>query len=61
MKRIAISVHNYIKDWKNLLFHAITGVLILVIALYLPVSIYIRIIILILVITFNVLRSKTKS
>jgi hypothetical protein len=61
MKKIAIAIHDYIKDWKNLLFHAVTGVIILVVAIYLPVSIYIRIGILILVILFNVFRTKFKK
>lgn len=61
MKKITTAVHDYIKDWKNLLFHAITGVIILIVAIYLPVSIYIRIGILILVILFNIYRTKFKK
>lgn len=61
MKKIATAILNYLKDWKNLLFHAITGVLILIVAIYLPVSIYIRIGILILVVFFNIFRKKIKK
>jgi len=60
MKKIIKAVYNYLKDWKNLLVHAITGVLILIVAIYLPVSVYIRTGILILVILFNAYRSKLK-
>jgi diacylglycerol kinase len=60
MKKIAKAIHDYIKDWKNLLFHTITGVVILIVAIYLPVSIYIRIGILILVVLFNIFRKKFK-
>jgi uncharacterized membrane protein HdeD (DUF308 family) len=48
----------YLKDWKNLLTHTITGVLILLAAFYLPVKPVYRIIILILVVGFNVVRMK---
>ncbi len=48
----------YLKDWKNLLAHTIIGVLILLIAFYLPVKPIYRILILFIVIVFNVLRMK---
>ena len=60
MKKIIIAIHDYLNDWKNLLVHAITGVIIILVALYLPVSIYVRIGILILVVLFNIFRKKIK-
>lgn len=58
LKKIGLAILDYLKDWKNLLFHALTGVAILLVAFYLPVSIYIRMGILVLVILFNVFRKK---
>jgi hypothetical protein len=60
MKKVIKSLYDYLKDWKNLLNHALVGVLLLVVAIYLPVSIYIRILILVLVIIFNIWRNKKK-
>ena len=37
MKKAFEAVINYLKDWKNLLAHAIVGVLILAVGLFLPV------------------------
>ncbi len=54
----------YLKDWKNLLTHAIIGVTILLVAIYLPVEPVYRILILFLVVAFNIIRmrlSKNKS
>ena len=48
----------YLKDWKNLLAHTILGILILVVAFYLPVKPIYRIIVLILVVAFNIIRMK---
>lgn len=52
------AILNYLKDWKNLLAHTIIGVLILLVALYLPVTLYARMIILVLVVVFNILRMR---
>lgn len=51
----------YLKDWKNWLMHSIIGVLILLIAFYLPVKPIYRIIILVLVVTFNVIRMRLEK
>ncbi|MEI7595276.1 MAG: hypothetical protein WCK02_05965 [Bacteroidota bacterium] len=48
----------YLKDWKNILAHSIVGVLILLIAFFLPVKPIYRIGILVLVVAFNVIRMK---
>jgi uncharacterized membrane protein len=48
----------YLKDWKNLLAHTIIGVVILLIALYLPVNIEYRIGTLLLVVAFNIIRMR---
>ena len=58
MKRIFTHILIYLKDWKNLLAHAIVGVMILSVALFLPVKPIYRVIILILVIAFNLVRMR---
>jgi hypothetical protein len=58
MKNITKAVIDYLKDWKNLLFHAIVGVVLVVVALYLPVNVHIRIAIFLAVIAFNVFRKR---
>jgi predicted branched-subunit amino acid permease len=46
----------YLKDWKNLLAHAVVGVIILLVALLLPVPWYVRVAILAAVVLLNVAR-----
>lgn len=46
----------YLKDWRNWLSHSIVGILILLVAFYLPVNMYWRILFLIIVISINILR-----
>lgn len=48
----------YLKDWKNLLAHTIIGVLILLVAIYLPIKPIYRIIILVIVVAFNIVRMR---
>jgi diacylglycerol kinase len=47
---------SYLKDWKNLLTHALIGVGILLVALMMPVKPIYRILILIAVVIFNLVR-----
>ena len=61
MKNALKAVMNYLKDWKNLLAHAIVGVLILAVGLFLPVPPIYRIAILMLVISLNVLRMRMSA
>jgi len=48
----------YLKDWKNLLAHSIIGVLILLVAFYLPVKPIFRVGVLVLVVAFNIVRMR---
>ena len=48
----------YLKDWKNILAHALVGLLILVIGLTLPIKPIYRIILLVVVIVLNTARMK---
>lgn len=51
-------IWNYLKDWRNWVTHTLTGLLILLVAFYLPVKPLYRISFLVLVISFNVLRMR---
>jgi len=52
------AVWTYLKDWKNLLAHAVVGMLILSIGLALPIKPIYRIILLVIVIVLNTARMK---
>jgi hypothetical protein len=54
--KIINAVWNYLKDWKNLLTHALIGVGILLIAFIVPVAPIYRVILLVIVIGFNLVR-----
>jgi uncharacterized membrane protein HdeD (DUF308 family) len=54
-------IWTYLKDWKNWLTHSIIGVLILLVAFYLPVKPIYRVIILALVVSFNILRMRLEK
>lgn len=58
MKKILKAIWNYLKDWKNLLAHSLVGVLILVVAIYLPVTLGYRIAVLVLIVALNILRMR---
>lgn len=58
MPKVLNAVWNYLKDWKNLLSHAIVGVLILAIGLALPILPIYRLGILVLIVGLNVLRMR---
>jgi len=58
MKKVVEAVLNYLKDWKNLLSHAIVGVLILVVGLSLPILPIYRIGILVLIVALNIFRMR---
>ena len=52
------AIWTYLKDWKNLLAHAVVGILILAIGLALPIKPIYRIILLVVVIVLNTARMK---
>ncbi len=58
MKKVIEAVWNYLKDWKNLLSHAIVGVLIVVVGLTLPIEPVYRIGILFLIVALNIFRMR---
>lgn len=50
------AIWNYLKDWKNLLTHALIGIGILLVAFYIPVKPFYRILFLVAVVAFNLIR-----
>ena len=58
MNKTLNAIWAYLKDWKNLLAHALVGFLILAIGLALPIKPIYRIILLVVVIVLNTLRMK---
>jgi hypothetical protein len=58
VSRLIASLVEYLSDWKNLLAHALIGVGILVVALWLPVSATLRALILVVVIVANIFRMR---
>lgn len=50
------AIWTYLKDWKNLLSHALIGVGILLAAFFIPVQPVYRIVILVAVVVFNLIR-----
>ncbi len=61
MKKVLSAIWNYLKDWKNLLVHAVIGTGILLIAFFLPVKPLYRIPVLIVVIGLNILRMRLEK
>ncbi|MBQ6813400.1 MAG: hypothetical protein IJP12_02055 [Methanobrevibacter sp.] len=56
--KITEALKIYLTDWKNLLTHAIVGIILLYCLLFAPVAWYWRIILFLLVIIFNVIRMR---
>ncbi|MDO5844042.1 MAG: hypothetical protein Q4Q53_02715 [Methanocorpusculum sp.] len=48
----------YLTDWKNLLAHALFGVVLLVIAIFAPIPIYARLLLIAALICCNILRMR---
>jgi hypothetical protein len=58
VKKVFPTLVNYVKDWKNLLSHAIVGLGLLAVALFLPVAWYYRISIFVAIVVLNALRMR---
>ena len=58
MKKVLPTLVNYVKDWKNLLSHAIVGLALLAVAFFLPVAWYYRISIFVAIVVLNALRMR---
>ncbi len=58
MKKVFAAIWTYLKDWRNLLSHALVGFAILAVGLFLPIQPVYRILILLLIVGFNLVRMK---
>lgn len=61
MKKLYLALWSYVKDWKNLLAHAIVGIVLLLVALFLPVRPIFRVFVLIAVVAANLIRTKAEK
>ena len=52
---------SYLTDWRNLLGHALLGVVFVVVAVWAPITLWLKLIIIAVLITFNVLRMRNKN
>ena len=60
-QRIWMGLKSYLTDWRNLLGHALLGVLFVVIAIWAPISLWLKLVIIAVLITFNILRMRNKN
>lgn len=60
-QRIWMGLKSYLTDWRNLLGHALLGVLFVVIAIWAPISLWLKLVIIAVLITFNILRMRKKN
>lgn len=51
----------YLTDWRNLLGHALLGVLFVVVAVWAPINIWLKLAIIACLITLNILRMRLKA
>ena len=60
-RRVWSGLKAYLTDWRNLLGHALLGVVFVVIAVWAPIALWLKLIIIAALITFNVLRMRNKN
>lgn len=58
VKKVGKGVATYLTDWKNLLAHALFGVVLLLIAIFAPVPIWVRLCLIACLVVANVLRMR---
>lgn len=61
LSRIWSGLKAYLTDWRNLLGHALLGVVFVVIAVWAPITLWLKLLIIAALITFNVLRMRNKN
>jgi len=60
-RRIWTGLKAYLTDWRNLLGHALLGVVFVVVAVWAPITLWLKLLIIAALITFNVLRMRNKN
>lgn len=61
LARIWSGLKAYLTDWRNLLGHALLGVVFVVVAVWAPITLWLKLVIIAVLITFNVLRMRLKN
>ncbi|HWQ97853.1 MAG TPA: hypothetical protein VN538_07180 [Clostridia bacterium] len=61
LARIWSGLKAYLTDWRNLLGHALLGVVFVVVAVWAPITLWLKLLIIAALITFNVLRMRNKN
>jgi len=61
LRRIWQGLKAYLTDWRNLLGHALLGVVFVVVAVWAPITLWVKLVIIAVLITFNVLRMRIKN
>ncbi len=61
IKRIWEGLKCYVKDWRNLLGHALLGIVFLVLALWVPINIWVKLVIIACLVAFNIFRMRRKA
>ena len=61
LSRIWSGLKAYLTDWRNLLGHALLGVVLVVVAVWAPITLWVKLVIIAVLITFNVLRMRIKN
>lgn len=60
-RRVWQGLKAYLTDWRNLLGHALLGVVFVVVAVWAPITLWLKLVIIAALITFNVLRMRNKN
>ena len=61
LRRVWQGLKAYLTDWRNLLGHALLGVVFVVVAVWAPITLWLKLVIIAALITFNVLRMRNKN
>lgn len=61
LRRVWQGLKAYLTDWRNLLGHALLGVVFVVVAIWAPITLWLKLVIIAVLITFNVLRMRLKN
>ena len=61
LRRVWQGLKAYLTDWRNLLGHALLGVVFVVVAVWAPIALWLKLVIIAVLITFNMLRMRLKN
>jgi diacylglycerol kinase len=61
IKKAWEGLKGYLKDWRNLLGHALLGIVFVVLAIWVPINIWVKLAIIACLIAFNIFRMRRKA